>query len=104
MKKLLMKDCLPEVLEELKATFEQKEKPELLKQLETLEITEICECGDKSCGSFYTDNLRREDIEVEGIRTESGFLVEVHNGRIHYIEVIPGETGRSIREKIHRCK
>ncbi|MDX5436931.1 MAG: hypothetical protein LPK03_07040, partial [Pontibacter sp.] len=88
MEKLLLKDCLPEVLEEMKAAFEQKEMPKLLKHLETLEITEVCECGDASCGSFYTDHLRRDNIEVEGIRTESGFLVEVYNGRIHYVEVM----------------
>lgn len=47
-------EVLPEVAQQLERGLEKLGEPELAANVSTLEVVARCDCGDRSCGTFYT--------------------------------------------------
>ncbi|MGO4528564.1 hypothetical protein AB4Z30_05735 [Paenibacillus sp. 2TAF8] len=93
---------LPEIANDIIEKLEKEERLDLLEQVQELSIISLCECGDPSCGSFYTIEpavTENEQLSYEGFQTKSG-LIEVFNGEIGFIEIVPSEIGKEVRKKI----
>lgn len=93
---------LPEIVHSLIEKLKIDNRRDLLKQVEDLSIVCLCECGDQNCGSFYTidpSETKNDQIKHEGISTNLG-LIEVYDGKIGFIEIMPSEIGKQIRNKI----
>ncbi|MNP10559.1 hypothetical protein D3C76_1027150 [compost metagenome] len=76
---------LPEVANSIIEKLKIDKRRDLLKQVEDLSIVCLCECGDESCGSFYTidpSETKDDQIKHEGISTNLG-LIEVYEDRIY---------------------
>ncbi len=99
----LLKDVFPDLAEEIRQVFVYYKRIELYEQVDKLEIVSLCECGEINCGSFYTVTPPNEEEEynVEGFIISSGkALVEIYEGKIGYIEIMPSQYGQEIHNKL----
>ncbi|WP_145412098.1 hypothetical protein [Paenibacillus xylanexedens] len=96
---------LPELTNDIIEKLKKEDRSDLLNQVQELKIISLCECGDPNCGSFYTiepSKTENEQLNHEGFRTPLG-LIEVFDGEIGFIEIMPSEIGKEIRTKISKA-
>jgi len=89
-------DVLPDLAVLLRDGLETLGRPELVRQLDGLEITAACACENELCGSFYTVTpmrrwFRRGD-EVTIDDPGGAVILDVVGGEIAYVEVL-GRAG-----------
>lgn len=97
----LLKDVLPDLTEEIKQSFLKHSRTDLYKQVDKLKIVSLCDCGEKTCDSFYTMTPPNEDddYEVEGfIISDRNIAVEVYEGKVGYVEILPSHYGYEVRK------
>ena len=98
--RLIVKNILPEIYDNIEQTIIDK-KINLSSPLDNLEITGLCECESEDCGSFYTDSIRDDEIETDHFTLNGNeYVIHIYKGNIHYVEGLPGEKGKSIRDHI----
>lgn len=99
---LLLIEVLPELAQILKRKFLETQRMDLYKQVEELRKICLCECGETDCGSFYTLDPELTNVaenEVAGFSWQGG-LVEVYKDQIGFIEILPSELGKRIRNTL----
>lgn len=97
----ILKDILPDLTEEIKQSFLKHNRTDLYEQVDKLKIVSLCDCGEKTCGSFYTMIPPNEDddCEVEGfIISDGNIAVEMYEGKIGYIEILPSHFGYKVHK------
>ncbi len=92
-------DVLPHLGDEIKEYFIKMSRNDLAKQVDILQVEKICECGDPDCGSFYLTQYEESEEKLEGFVFSLG-TIEVYDGKIGFIEIIPGNEGYQIRTKL----
>ncbi|MGI8467675.1 MAG: hypothetical protein ACR2N3_04410 [Pyrinomonadaceae bacterium] len=99
---MVLKDVLPELSSELKSLFEKEKKSELAEQVDTLQITDRCRCGDDFCATIYTVPKPKgawgTNHYTLPLDPEKGMInVDILNGKIVEIEILNRDE---IREKV----
>ena len=101
--KILMKSIFPDLVNKIKQVFAEQDRRDLYEQINDLVIVSLCKCGEESCGSFYTVDPPDENTEhkVEDFVIVHGQItVEVYDGKVTYIEILPSTYGCEIRKEI----
>ncbi len=92
----LLIEVLPSLANEVKNILISKSRMDLANQVDQLRIEELCECGDSGCGSFYLTQYEEDEDEMEGFALQNG-TIEIHKGKIGFIEIFPSDDGYKIR-------
>ena len=90
--KPLIRDFLPELCAELKKLLIKANQIQLAESVDSLEIIEKCDCGVKSCASFYTASKPDGGFGAGHknliLAPQYGFLIlDVVNDEIKFIEI-----------------
>lgn len=90
---MLLTELLPAFAEELSETLDAMGRAELAGQVDQLEVTCRCRCGDAFCTSFYTgpppDGAWPADHQNVALDIDHGMVIlDVVNGGIRFVEVL----------------
>lgn len=92
-------DVLPYLANRMNNYSIGKSRFDLANQVDNLRIKELCECSEPNCGSFYLTQYVENEDEFEGFVFEDIGSIEVHEGKIGFIEIFPSNLG--IRKNYH---
>lgn len=98
----LIIDVLPHLANRIKNFFIGKSRFYLANQVDNIRIKELCECGDPNCGSFYLTQYVENEDEFEGFVFEDIGTIEVHEGKIGFVEIFPSNLGFEIRSILRK--
>jgi hypothetical protein len=103
--KPLLKDFLPDLVEELTNLLIKDNNHKLAEKVNTLEIYEKCNCNERSCASFYTapkpNGSFGEGHQNLVLKAEFGmFILDVVNDEIMFIEILDRPNYKKILDRI----
>ncbi|GLI83146.1 hypothetical protein ANABIO32_08360 [Rossellomorea marisflavi] len=96
----LLVEVLPSLAKQIKHYFTNDiSRFELGRQVDTLRIKTLCDCGEPDCGSFYLTTYE-EDRDIEEFNLDGIGTIETQNGLITFIEIFPSPEGNHIRNTL----
>ncbi|MGG4548938.1 hypothetical protein ABER02_14185 [Rossellomorea marisflavi] len=91
----LLVEVLPSLAKQIKHYFTNDiSRFELGRQVDTLRIKTLCDCG-----SFYLTTYE-EDRDIEEFNLDGIGTIETQNGLITFIEIFPSPEGNHIRNTL----
>lgn len=103
---LKFSNVLPDLYDKISKMFRDIGEQQLIEQVNNLRIVALCNCNDIDCGSFWTIeppvDHDSSDLNVQGFALPDthGIAVELIEGHVAFVEIIPSDYGREVRTKI----
>lgn len=102
-------DALPELHRKVTDMFVNIGDLRLMEQVNNLRIFALCDCNDADCGAFWTieppadDDSADLDVRGFGLPNVEGVAVEVIEGQIGFVEILPSAFGREVRATLRKA-
>lgn len=85
----LVREVLPDLVDEVAALLREVGAAPLVGKLSELKIETICDCGDENCSSFATLDEVKVNKTIELPATEGFLIIDLNAGEeICFIEVL----------------